>query len=250
MEDEVHRWIPFRHFNDGVDMEDLGNIKVLQKLRDESKQCSCSKCASLCHGNPGIYSPDQFLDKDEDAKAKLYVTLIEDYYLPEDDSPPIFFLRPAAVGERPGSVADYVPSYGVCGNLTCNGCSLPRSEMPTGCLVALPCRTDGLRPSLDREQVPRVWGTVLGRSVIDSFERAIRAQFPDRRVGMAALQPQLDARDAKSEAQIQVFIHEKQARVRAVECALRPRTSAQTNLVLRNLQLQVQQVVQPFRNRS
>lgn len=221
--DEVHQGLSRPHFDSdsALDMEDLGNALVLQKLRKESKQCSCSKCAALCHGNPGIYSPDQFLDLADDQKATLFSNLIQDYYLPEDRTSPIFFLRPAAVGELPGSLADLVPSYGVCGNLTCNGCRLPRNEMPTGCLVALPCRTDSLRPSVDRAEVPRVWGIDRGRAVIQEFERVIQARFPGRPVGLLSLQPHLDAYDAKTDAQIQAFVDRKAAHVCAVERSLR-----------------------------
>lgn len=40
-----------------VDIEDLTDPRALARIRAQSRRCNCRKCASLCHGTPGIYDP-------------------------------------------------------------------------------------------------------------------------------------------------------------------------------------------------
>jgi hypothetical protein len=194
-----------------ADIEDLAD--PLRRLRAESKQCSCSMCAALCHGTPGCYDPAhirQMLDAGRDA-TEFFGTVVQDYWLGEGSA--VYYLRPVALGELGGTLADYVPNYGVCSQLTASGCGLPRDQMPIGCAVALPCRMDGLTVVVDKAQAPRVWGTPLGRSVVAEFETVAATLHPGRLLGDAGLRPQMAIAGAEADARINAFVGKKRADV-------------------------------------
>jgi hypothetical protein len=116
---------------------------------------------------------------------------VEDYYfLPHRAAGPasnaVYFLRPAAEGEKVGGQAELVPAYGVCVYLGASGCTLPRGAMPIGCVTALPCRP-GRGREVDKEQAPAVWGGAPGQAVIALYEAWARARDPQAAVGPAAL---------------------------------------------------------------
>jgi len=160
---------------DAADIEDLGDPQTLVCIRERSVACSCKMCASCCTNTPGGYDPahvNELVDKG----LLRYEDLIKDYHLGED-SLPKFYLRPAADGENPGGLAPVLAMHGVCGHLGENGCTLPRSSMPIGCVAAMPCNPR-LNAEVDKHQAGAVWGNELGRGVLRAFDEANRRRDP------------------------------------------------------------------------
>ena len=158
-----------------IDIEDLGNPQILDCVRKRSVVCSCQMCASCCKNTPGGYDPAHV--KGLVSQGHLsYEDLVKDYYLGKDCHPQ-WYLRPAAIGEKPGGLSSVTAMYGACSHLGPRGCTLPRSDMPIGCVAAMPC--DPRRNvEVDKRQARAVWGNDLGREVIREFDEANRRRDP------------------------------------------------------------------------
>jgi hypothetical protein len=173
---------------DVADIEDLGNPQFLACIRERSVPCSCDVCAPCCTNTPGGYDPahvDELVSKG----LLRYEDLIKDYLLGENGRPK-FYLRPAAVGENPGGLASVLAMYGGCSHLGENGCTLPRSSMPIGCVAAMPCNPR-LNVEVDKHQAGAVWGNELGGRVLGAFDAANRRRDPSVPLSESDLRTQM-----------------------------------------------------------
>lgn len=146
----------------GGDIEDLGKI-IAERSFDA---CECPDCASLCHGVPGMYDPDHVAQRLPEIADKL----VEDmYFVPGVGTSVdvVLFLRPRTVAEPAGGQASIFYEASKCVFLKEGGCSLPRDEMPIGCISSFACRGS---PSVDKDKVPHVWRTAAGEDTIRRFE--------------------------------------------------------------------------------
>ena len=104
--------------------------RALARIRAQSRRCNCRKCASLCHGTPGIYvllAPDccrRGLGNDGNCDSELR-TVLEPW-----------------------------PS-----RLSARGCRLAQADMPLSCVAALAC---GKSQSADKNEAPVIWAATLG----------------------------------------------------------------------------------------
>lgn len=153
-----------------VDIEDL----IKERAFDA---CACPKCASLCHGIPGIYDPDhleRLLDGGLPLDDLVKECVIDYYAASEVDSGerlirPIFYLRPRLKDEKGGVTVPMIPTVSSCARLTSTGCGLARDEMPIGCISGYGCRAE---EGIDKQNVPELWDNTKGRDLIKRFEGA------------------------------------------------------------------------------
>jgi hypothetical protein len=201
---------------DVADIEDLGNPQTLACIRERSVPCSCKECASCCTNTPGSYDPAHV--KALVAQRLLrYEDLIKDYRLDKNGIPK-FYIRPAADGEIPGGLASVLAMYGGCSHLGENGCTLPRSSMPIGCVAAMPCNPR-LNVEVDKHQAEAVWGNELGREVLQAFDEANRRRDPSVPLSESDLRTQMLAITEEQVAAMQ--LHSLLKRVGASDLASR-----------------------------
>ena len=124
------------------------------------KGCSCSKCASLCHGSPGWFLPGQATEAAKSLGMTLHAFfdayLVIEFWTSGHD---IYVLAPRKVdqdGQKYATFADGLPGH----NATCRlwsaarGCLLGFEERPAECATAYACKeTNGLR----REEISDAW---------------------------------------------------------------------------------------------
>jgi hypothetical protein len=114
---------------------------------------------------------------------------MKDYHLGKNGRPK-FYIRPAAEGEIPGGLASVLAMYGGCIHLGENGCTLPRSSMPIGCVAAMPCNPR-LNVEVDKHQAEAVWDNELGREVLQAFDEENRQRNPSARLEKEDIQKEL-----------------------------------------------------------
>ena len=124
------------------------------------KGCSCSKCASLCHGSPGWFLPGQATEAAKSLGMTLHAFfdayLVIEFWTSGHD---IYVLAPRKVdqdGQKYATFADGFPGR----NGTCrlwsatSGCLLDFWTRPAECATAYACKeTNGLR----REEISDAW---------------------------------------------------------------------------------------------
>jgi hypothetical protein len=167
--------------NDIVDIEDIANPVIRRLLHKKSKQCSCKRCSSLCsgYGNPGIYGPEYFIKQLSEGvdTAILFKNIVADYQFEDKSNKAVFGLRPSkAVVETPGELAPFIPVKGACSMLGPKGCTLLRSNMPLGCVTTMVCETSN---AIDKNKIPEVWNSPMGKHVIKLFYQYHLSIHPD-----------------------------------------------------------------------
>jgi len=179
----------------------LTDIEDLPAIREscEGRRCSCSKCAGLCKGIPGIYDPAHIaglLATKKTTIQALVPTLCEDYYYMgncDEKSGEQMFLRPRMRSEEPGGVAPFFGSttpHDRCVNLSETGCVLPRDQMPIGCLTAYVCDKKHETTPVSKSDTPVLWDNQTGRDVLSMFEAESSRQTPGISVGVPPPPPE------------------------------------------------------------
>ena len=170
------------------------DIEDLAWIRENSKHCSCERCASLCNNQPGIFDPRHLSGLVGTDKIRL-TELVKDYYFGGGSRGPIqAFLRPRTIREKPGELAPLFPRQGPCAFLTAKGCSLPRNTMPIGCASVLACNSRH-SISVDKEQSPHVWNTPEGVEMLRQFDAVNRERDPAARLDLELIKAELSKLD-------------------------------------------------------
>jgi hypothetical protein len=154
------------------DIEELCLRQWSESALERSKHCSCAICAAECTQLPGLYSPQQIIHDLEQKGPSIFESMTQDYRImagPHDTSYVTFFLRPALKIETGGTRCD-TPKTGQCVHLGPHGCTLNRENMPTGCLLALPCTTRGARTQ-NKVNICRTWMSQDANYIIELFEQ-------------------------------------------------------------------------------
>jgi hypothetical protein len=179
------------------DIEDLYLLaECVASWRRDAVQCGCGACAALCSSTqPGAYDPAAVKRLVAAGRLK-YEDLVADYYAGSDGLH--LYLRPRMAGEAGGELAAWdVDAAGLaggraCANLGPRGCTLPRDEMPLGCVAALPC-DPARHVNADKSAAPRIWGGSEGAEVVDAHATAARALNPSAILDVQDLIPEVVA---------------------------------------------------------
>jgi len=160
IENEANIQLVFSMTAVSPDIEDLAE-------RREFGECTCTKCATLCRGTPGIYDP-RHLHRLLTEKPELASACVIDKWLTQDLII-VLSLRPRTASEKGGQIGS---PFGIlngdgCVHLGPGGCKLTRNEMPIECVVSYACDKS---ESIDKDSIARLWITEMGSNLIAQFQ--------------------------------------------------------------------------------